>query len=77
MPGNQRTSIFLIEAATADVSSTAIRRARIEHRTIAGMVPASVLQHIEQHALYEAHPATAGVDSGSLGAQAGRLHGQD
>ena len=46
------TLIFLIGAPTADVSSTAIRQARAEGRSIAGMVPLMVQQHIEQHRLY-------------------------
>ena len=76
-PGSQPTFIFLIDAATADVSSTAIRHARLEHGTIAGMVPPSVLQHIEQHALYDDRTAISGGERSVLGAPAGRLHGQD
>jgi nicotinate-nucleotide adenylyltransferase len=71
------TFIFLIDAATADVSSTAIRRARQAHRSIAGLVPGPVLQHIEQHGLYEESTPPAGTSPGSLGVAAGRLHGQD
>ena len=56
---DERTFIFLIDATTADVSSTAIRRARLDHRTIAGMVPPAVEQHIAQHALYEDPSPTA------------------
>lgn len=47
-----RPSIILIDAETADVSSTAIRQCRAEGRSIAGMVDRSVQQHIEQHGLY-------------------------
>lgn len=47
------TLIFLIDASTADVSATAIRRARAHGDPIAGMVPPAVRQHIEQHQLYE------------------------
>jgi nicotinate-nucleotide adenylyltransferase len=47
------TLIFLIDAHTADVSSTAIRRARAHRESIAGLVTPAVQQHIEQHALYE------------------------
>jgi nicotinate-nucleotide adenylyltransferase len=70
-------SIFLINAATADVSATAIRRRAASGESLAGLVPPAVGQHIEQHALY---PATF---AGELGADArripaaGRLHGQD
>jgi nicotinate-nucleotide adenylyltransferase len=56
-------SIFLIDADTADVSSTAIRRARAEGRSIAGMVDRSVQQHIEQHGLYTpSSPGRRGSD---------------
>jgi nicotinate-nucleotide adenylyltransferase len=44
--------IVLIDAPTADVSSTAIRQRRASGDSIAGMVPPSVQQHIEQHGLY-------------------------
>lgn len=71
------TLIFLIDAATADVSSTAIRQARREHRSIAGLVPPSVQQHIEQHDLYETPTPADDASTGSRGAKAGRLHGQD
>jgi nicotinate-nucleotide adenylyltransferase len=74
--GLERTLIFLIDAMTADVSSTAVRLARLDHRSIAGMVPPSVQQHIEQHALYEAPAPTAGGGAGLPSAEAGRLHGQ-
>jgi len=68
------TLIFLIEAPTSDVSSTAIRRRVALGETVAGMVPASVLQHIQQHGLYrfesqEPRAAGAGPAHG-----AGRLH---
>lgn len=47
-----RPAIFLIDAATAKVSSTDIRERRRDGRSIAGLVPPAVQQHIEQHALY-------------------------
>jgi nicotinate-nucleotide adenylyltransferase len=74
---NEGTAIFLIDAATADVSSTAIRRARQAHQSITGLVPASVQQHIEQHGLYEDSTPTTGSPAGLPGVAAGRLHGQD
>jgi nicotinic acid mononucleotide adenylyltransferase len=73
---SESTLIFLIDATTADVSSTAIRQARQHHQSIAGMVPPSVQQHIEQHALYDAQLPAAEDGDSVLGAQAGRLHGQ-
>ena len=58
-------SIILIDADTADVSSTAIRRARAEGRSIAGMVDRCVQQHIEQHGLYTpTSPGRRGSDEG-------------
>jgi nicotinate-nucleotide adenylyltransferase len=54
---------ILIDAPTADVSSTAIRRRIAARESIAGLVPPGVRQHIEQHGLY----AT----------MSGRLHGED
>ena len=68
--------IFLIDAATTDVSSTAIRRACAAHEPIADMVPAAVQQHLEQHALYQ-DPATPSESGDGLASRpAGRLHGQ-
>jgi nicotinate-nucleotide adenylyltransferase len=58
-------SIILIDADTADVSSTAIRRARSEGRPITGMVDRSVQQHIEQHGLYTpSSPGRRASDAG-------------
>ena len=71
------TCIFLIEAVTADVSSTAIRRARQAHQSIVGSVPLPVQQHIEQHGLYEDPAPPDDAPQGSLASAAGRLHGQD
>jgi nicotinate-nucleotide adenylyltransferase len=55
----------LIDAPTADVSSTAIRRRVAAGQSIAGMVPAAVQQHIERHGLY------------GITQSAGRLHGKN
>ena len=63
--GAHETVIFLIDAATANVSATAIRRARAHSEPIAGMVPPQVRQHIEQHALYEDVTPAAGAGGGS------------
>jgi nicotinic acid mononucleotide adenylyltransferase len=54
------TLIFLIEAATADVSSTAIRRRCAEGLSIQGLVDPRVEQHIEQHGLYAPVPVEPG-----------------
>lgn len=67
-------SIFLIDAVTADVSSTAIRRLVAAGGSIAGLVPPNVQQHIEQHQLYR---SVGRVDEAHRASAAGRLHGQD
>jgi nicotinate-nucleotide adenylyltransferase len=69
--------IFLIDAPTADVSSTAIRRARANGESIAGMVPHAVQQHIERHMLYEDPARRANFNARSTDRPAGRLHGRD
>ena len=72
-----RTSIFLIDSPTADVSSTAIRARRASGLSIAGLVPPAVQQHIEQHGLYTNTPPDVGVDDATVDRAAGRLHGQN
>jgi nicotinate-nucleotide adenylyltransferase len=75
--GSAHPLIILIDAPTADVSSTAIRSRLAEGESIAGLVPPGVQQHIEQHGLYT--PTTPGrraSDAPPMPA-AGRLHGQD
>jgi nicotinate-nucleotide adenylyltransferase len=68
--------IILIEATTADVSSTAIRQRRAAGEPLAGLVDARVQQHIEQHGLYTSGaPGRRGNDEDETPA-AGRLHGQ-
>ena len=70
------TSIFLIDAPTADVSSTAIRGRCAAGQSIAGLVPASVEQHIERHRLYFSAPDDANAEGGRRHPAAGRLHGE-
>jgi nicotinate-nucleotide adenylyltransferase len=70
-------SIFLIDAPTARVSSSAIR-ARIEAgEPLDGMVDARVEQHIAKHTLYRSVSADRRNRGGEEAAAAGRLHGQD
>jgi nicotinate-nucleotide adenylyltransferase len=71
---SDRPLIFLIDAPTADVSATAIRGLVAAGRSIVGLVPAAVAQHIEQHRLY-AHEWPA--SDARTGTAAGRLHGQN
>ena len=69
--------IVLIDAPTADVSSSAIRDRRARGETIAGLVPDPVRQHIEQHGLYTpTSPGRRGSDA-HTGEAAARLHGED
>jgi hypothetical protein len=67
----------LIDAPTSAVSSTAIRDRIAAGKSIEGMVPPLVRQHIEQHGLYtSASPGRRDADAAELPA-AGRLHGQE
>ncbi len=47
-----KPAIFLIDAPTADVSSTALRAALSRGENLDGLVDPRVQQHIEQHGLY-------------------------
>ena len=73
----QSDRAILIDAQTADVSSSAIRRARAEGRPIDGMVPAAVQQHIEQHGLYTPMPPDRRPQERREPTAADRLHGQN
>jgi len=69
--------IILIDAATADVSSTAIRDRRMAGQSIAGLVLPRVQQHIEQHGLYTSMTPGRRASDAPQTSSAGRLHGQD
>jgi nicotinate-nucleotide adenylyltransferase len=71
----QDTVIFLIDAPTADVSSTAIRRRRAEGLSIAGLVDPGVQQHIEQNGLYSTDTPHGRDGESPQDPAAGRLHG--
>jgi nicotinate-nucleotide adenylyltransferase len=51
-PGARDTGIFLLDAATPDVSSTEVRRRLASGESVNGLVPVSVERHILQHGLY-------------------------
>jgi len=69
--------IILIDAPTADVSSTAIRERLAAGDSIAGMVPPRVQQHIEQHGLYTSTRRGRRALDAQAESPAGRLHGQE
>jgi nicotinate-nucleotide adenylyltransferase len=76
-PATSHPLIILIDARTADVSSTAIRQ-RIGNRdSIVGMVPPPVEQYIEQHGLYASTPSATRRADAPQHPAAGRLHGED
>ena len=60
-----KTAIFLIEAATPNISSTDVRRRLASGATVSGLVCPAVEEHIARHHLYEP------------GYSADHLHGQD
>jgi nicotinate-nucleotide adenylyltransferase len=66
--------IFLIDARTTEVSSTAIRQHCALDQSIAGLVEPAVAQHIQRHGLYSvSHAPSAGSNVAATTA-AGRLH---
>jgi nicotinate-nucleotide adenylyltransferase len=69
--------IILIDAPTADVSSTAIRDRLAAGESIAGLVLPRVQQHIEQHGLYTSTTPGRRASDAQHHSPAGRLHGQD
>ena len=70
--GLGRTSIFLVDAATRDISSTGVRARLARGETVTDLVPAAVEAHIVQHGLYAAGPR-----HGSTRSTANHLHGQN
>jgi nicotinate-nucleotide adenylyltransferase len=76
-PPGRGTCIFLIDAATADVSATAIRRRLFQGESIRGLVPPEVEQHIQRHGLYAAGAASTSESDALDARAAGRLHGED
>jgi nicotinate-nucleotide adenylyltransferase len=69
--------IILLDATTADVSSTAIRQRRADDHSIAGLVPPNVQQHIEHHGLYTSTTPGRRASDAQRAPAAGRLHGKE
>src|SRR5262249_27028479 len=69
--------IILIDAQTADVSSSAIRQRLAAGEPIAGLVPPRVRQHIEQHGLYGPVPPGRRAMDAPPTAPAGGVHGEE
>jgi nicotinate-nucleotide adenylyltransferase len=69
--------IILIDAPTADVSSTAIREHLADGKPIDGLVPPHVQQHIEHHGLYSSMTPGRRRPEPTRIPAAGRLHGED
>ena len=69
--------IILIDAPTADVSSTAIRQRLGSGESIDGLVPPNVQQHIEHHGLYSTMTPGRRRSDAPQNPAAGRLHGKD
>lgn len=70
-------SILLIDAATSDVSSTALRSHLAQGAPTDGMLDPRVAQHISQHGLYRSQTPDRRAGTAAADAAAGRLHGQD
>jgi|SRR5579862_4097654 len=71
------TRIFLIDAQTADVSSSAIRANCEGGRSIEGMVTPIVQQYVEQHGLYLPRTARRRASDESGAHAADELHGKN
>ena len=59
---NREPRIFLVNAATPDVSSTEIRKRLMAGGSIAGLVPPGVERHIAQHELYSGNAGSFAAD---------------
>jgi nicotinate-nucleotide adenylyltransferase len=73
----EKTSIYLLQAATPDVSSTQVRERLRRGEAITGLVPPLVEQHILKHGLYSASPRQNAGDDADMREQANELHGQN
>jgi nicotinate-nucleotide adenylyltransferase len=72
--GRSDPLIILLDAPTADVSSTAVRQRLADRETITGLVPPPVQQHIEHHGLYSSITPDRRGSGVTQTWTAGRLH---
>ena len=70
VPAAPSPSVYLLDAATPDVSSTNVRARARAGRPLAGLLPSEVDAYIRRHGLYDA-PASAGIPGRPA---AGHLH---
>lgn len=70
VPGTPETRVFLLDCATPDVSSTAVRAHARAGRLLAGLVPPEVEHYIRRHGLYGAPGGAAAAGRPA----AGNLH---
>ena len=68
---SRQVSILLLDARTARISSSEVRKRLVSGDSIAGLVPPAVDVHIRQHHLYTSQAAAP-----ARAAQADELHGQ-
>jgi nicotinate-nucleotide adenylyltransferase len=76
-PAARGTAIIFIDAPTANVSSTEIRRRLSHGESVDGLLSARVRDHIERHQLYTPSSSSRRDDRGAQMPAAGRLHGQN
>jgi nicotinate-nucleotide adenylyltransferase len=67
VPAGGPTSVFLVEAATRDVSSTMIRARLAARQSIVDLVPLPVARHIAAHHLYGAEDGLHGDNQDKTG----------
>ena len=77
IPREGETSIFLVNAPTADVSGNAIRKKCEAGESIDGLMPALVQQYIEQHGVYGPRFPGRRASDRRPPSPAGPLHGRE
>lgn len=77
VPAGDTPSIFLLQAATPEVSSTLVRDRLRRAESIAGLVPPLVETHILQHRLYSTFPVRRGPAEGGAKATVDKSESAD